>query len=213
MIYKIINKASNILQDYFYFGKILDDIIRKKYVRNDTYTLHPPHSTSYFVLKKLIRSLNFQDYENFYDIGCGYGRVLLFLQRYLKTNLFGIKLIGVELVPEIANVAIKNVSNSKINIFCSDAMNYHFDPQSIIFLNNPFDRETLINFYSKINQINGSFTIVYWGNNNDSNFEVFKDSVSSELIEIRKFGKIYKMIIVNILPNLNHKNKHNKSSF
>ena len=88
---------------------------------------------------------NCQKYT-FIDIGCGEGKVLDYV--YNK-NLYS-KYIGIEIEPEIYNIASKNLSNKKIELFKIDASQYKFkNVPTIIYMNEPLFYINKIDAYIK----------------------------------------------------------------
>jgi SAM-dependent methyltransferase len=174
------NKVTNLFLDLWYHRKILEDIIPRDHIKLRDQILHPPHSTSYFALNKITsgniyKEINFRSYNNFYDIGCGYGRVLLYFDRFFEKLKLRYSIYGLELNEEIFLKLTKNIKNSNIEILNEDALKFNFHNNSIIFLFNPFDKPTLVNFINKIIESKLRICIVFWGHNK---FECFPKNAS-----------------------------------
>jgi SAM-dependent methyltransferase len=177
----IINRTLNLMQDLLLSGNFLDDIIPKKFVKINNKLLHPPHSTSYFILRKItskriVENINFINYDNFYDIGCGYGRVLLFMNKFFSKQLLILKLTGIEFEKEIACKCINNVRNEKIIIINDDALKVDYRDNSIFYLFNPLNEQDLELFINKVETLE-NFLIVFWGHNKFHLFDKFNPVV------------------------------------
>ena len=151
----IVNKLTNVFLDIFYQGKILEDIVPRKHIKSGNSTLHPPHSTSYFVLNQItkgniLKEIGFEMYNNFYDIGSGYGRVLLYFNRFFKKQALNYSIYGLELQEDIFLSCKKNTQKVKIEIINANALKFRFKSDSIVFLFNPFDSSTLEEFVNNI---------------------------------------------------------------
>lgn|GEM_PF-1075594 len=100
--------------------------------------------TPYKKLEKLVKYLKLNGNDVCVDLGCGKGRVVFFFasQRVKKV-------IGVELVENLVNIAKKNLKNLKIKdrapveIFHADVTDFNFEECTIFFLFNPFGYQTL----------------------------------------------------------------------
>lgn len=180
ILFRIVNKLTNVFLDLFYQGKILEDIIPRKHITSGKSTLHPPHSTSYFVLNQIIKGniskeIGFEMYNNFYDIGSGYGRVLLYFNRFFQKQALNYSIYGLELQEDIFLRCKKNTQKVKIEIINANALKFRFKSDSIMFLFNPFDNSTLEAFVSNIKSSNKRICVVFWGHNK---FEYFPQNES-----------------------------------
>ena len=115
------NKVTNLFLDLWYYQKILEDIIPRSHMKIGDHIIHPPHSTSYFAMNKITsgnisKEINFMSYNNFYDIGSGYGRVLLYFDRFFEKLKLRYSIYGLELNEEIFMKSTKNTKNSNIEI-------------------------------------------------------------------------------------------------
>lgn len=79
----------------------------------------------------------------FVDLGCGKGRVLCFVATRCKLR----KAIGVELVPELAHVARRNLSKltlvAPVRVVNVDAREADLSEGTVYFMYNPFGQDTL----------------------------------------------------------------------
>ena len=78
----------------------------------------------------------------FVDLGCGKGRAVM-----IASRLGFAKLIGVEFVNELADIARNNLAKRKIEnavVLHADAADFHFpDCNTVLYLYNPFSEEVL----------------------------------------------------------------------
>ena len=101
------------------------------------------------VLKFIYNYFNWgglNDYT-FYDIGCGKGKVLIYLQK--KLYKFGIKFYGIEFNNDLIKVAQSNsfIMSADITFLNLDAADMSLlSNKSIIFMNNPFSQNILLKF-------------------------------------------------------------------
>ncbi len=98
---------------------------------------------SYRALRKIGRHLRERERDVFVDLGCGKGRVICYYDTYRFK-----KMIGVELIKELADIARQNVGNLKvrnnpIEIVNADAVDVDLKEGTLFFLYNPFGIKTL----------------------------------------------------------------------
>jgi SAM-dependent methyltransferase len=104
---------------------------------------NPYHPVDELDLERALKSLTIDPLRfDFIDVGCGKGRALLVASR------FGFRrLIGVEYVPVLAEVAKENLKRLNIGnatVVECDARQYSFDRDpAVVFLFNPFGRSIL----------------------------------------------------------------------
>jgi len=100
--------------------------------------------TPYKKLEKVVEYLKLNSDDVCIDLGCGKGRVVFFFASQ-KVK----KVIGVELVENLVNIAMKNLKNLRIKdratveIFHGDVTDFNFEECTIFFLFNPFGYKTL----------------------------------------------------------------------
>jgi SAM-dependent methyltransferase len=100
--------------------------------------------TPYKKLEKVVEYLKLSSDDVCIDLGCGKGRVIFFFASQ-KVK----KVIGVELVENLVNIAKENLNNLKIKdraaveIFHGDATSFNFKECTVFFLFNPFGYKTL----------------------------------------------------------------------
>ena len=80
----------------------------------------------------------------FIDVGCGKGRTLLMASEHRFKDI-----IGVELEPELAEIARQNVirsgrSGERISVVCANAAEYEYPEDNLlVYLSNPFQEEVM----------------------------------------------------------------------
>ena len=97
----------------------------------------------YFKAEKITKE------DSFLDIGCGKGRVILFM------HLFGFRKIdGIEYSNEISSVAKKNIDRLKIKrskIYTIDAAEFnYYNEYNYIFMYNPFGEDIMEKVMKKL---------------------------------------------------------------
>ena len=100
-------------------------------------------STAYYVLIKIFKKISIKKTDIFADYGCGKGRVLCFAARFPFK-----KIIGIEVYPEIASIAVKNSQrvrnrNSRIEIYENDVLDFDCKNVTVFFFFNPFGAKTM----------------------------------------------------------------------
>lgn len=104
---------------------------------------NPNFGTSYRALDIIAAKLDLKQSDTFFDIGCGYGRVVCHFSR------FGIRrCVGIELSPELARIARENAARVKgracpIEIRQGDAVEADYRAATILYLYNPFPGEVM----------------------------------------------------------------------
>lgn len=97
--------------------------------------------TSYSVLRYVLRYVGSGDV--FVDLGCGKGRVIRFVASRRKLE----KVIGIEIVPELAQIARSGVVNvdliAPVEVIEGDATSADLSQGTVYYLYNPFGRKTL----------------------------------------------------------------------
>ena len=111
-------------------------------------------ATSYRRFFQLMKLLPIRPGEDvFLDFGAGMGRAVVLAATYPFR-----KVIGVELVPELANIARENVRRIRPRLTCpeveihnTDARNFEIPPEvSVIYFWNPFGEEILASVFENI---------------------------------------------------------------
>jgi len=104
--------------------------------------------TYYHILSLLLRYVGPDD--TFVDVGCGKGRVLWFIATRRRLR----KAIGVEIEPELAQLARENMKKARlrtpVTIIEADASQVDLSEGTVYYLFNPFGRETLLRFLGNI---------------------------------------------------------------
>ncbi len=110
-------------------------------------------AASYRVLNRIFNQLKgTQSHFDFYDIGCGKGRVLYLAGLNGFKQLFGIELNSQLLMLAKGNLqSIMNEGKIKLNLSNENALNYFFeDKKAIYFLFNPFNALVLGEFLDRV---------------------------------------------------------------
>ncbi len=146
---------------FFYIPKSLEILIKERqyekrfgietstiYLLRDNLSLYKDgedyQPTPYKKLEKVVEYLKLSSDDVCADLGCGKGRVVFFFASQ-KVK----KVIGVELVENLVNIAKKNLNSLKIKdratveIFLGDVTSFNFEECTIFFLFNPFGYKTL----------------------------------------------------------------------
>jgi SAM-dependent methyltransferase len=93
-------------------------------------------------LKQIFSTLVITSKNNFIDIGCGKGYVLTKAAKQPYN-----KVMGIDFVPEMINIAQKNISilklENRINLRLADATDFNYDEYDHLFLYNPFSADIL----------------------------------------------------------------------
>jgi SAM-dependent methyltransferase len=114
----------------------------------------------------------------FIDIGAGKGRALLLASE------FGFRrIIGIELLPQLVEVAHENVREferrdmrSEIEVICEDAMNFAFPPgPAVVFLFNPLRQSSLRRFLENLD--------LWMRQNSDPVYVVYANPIFEQTIE------------------------------
>ncbi len=105
---------------------------------------------SYKKLRKLVEYLQLDENDIFIDIGAGKGRSIFFIAQYKLR-----KVIGIELMKELADIARWNLAHLKgnhcpIEIVEDDAATADLSEGTIYFMNNPFGSLTMTNVLNNI---------------------------------------------------------------
>lgn len=146
---------------FFYIPKSLELLIKERhyekkfgietstiYLLKDNLSLYKDgedyQPTPYKKLEKVVEYLKLSSDDVCADLGCGKGRVVFFFASQ-KVK----KVIGVELVENLVNIAKKNLNNLQIKdraaveIIHGDVTKFNFEECTIFFLFNPFGYKTL----------------------------------------------------------------------
>ena len=193
------NQIVNILQDLIFFQRILTVIKRPNwnYYKNSQYS--PPQASSYFILREfVIPTLKHTKFKTFVDLGCGFGRVLLFV--FLKLKSMNLNLIGLDIDEKVCQTAQKNIGKRAISIYNTDVLKFNFNFENpVFFIFNSFPIPVLIKVLDKLSQLENP-KIIFWGHNKDKikYFSKFKYYEVVDL-EIPGYDEVYIIYI-----NFNH---------
>lgn len=106
---------------------------------------HHYQGASYFVLDKLFEQLNLERLpKQFFDIGCGLGRVLIVASGKGFEPCKGIEINAALVGSANQNIAAAIKNNAQVLIELADATQYSYPKESqVYFLFNPFDEKVL----------------------------------------------------------------------
>jgi hypothetical protein len=114
----------------------------------------PYEAVNYFMLEKLLSVFReFSGHTSIVDLGCGKGRALV------VSAYFGFRdITGIDLAKELCDEAYMNMKKTQAKIpalvwrvIHANILDYEIRPaDSVFFLFNPFDEETLISFLEKL---------------------------------------------------------------
>ena len=147
----------------------------------------------YWHLQKIFDHVNIRKGDVFYDLGCGYGRVLF----YSAERGFD-KVEGFELRPEVCSLAAENIVNYRnrekhdIVVTCIDVVDVDMSNADVIFMFNPFGINTLKKVMEKLKSHSKPLKIIYFYNES-KDCEAYMDSLKWTNVEkIKEFWcKIY----------------------
>lgn len=141
-------------------------------------------STRYCVLKEIFSHIEISDDDSLVDIGCGMGRVLLYL-----ANHYNCQLTGIEYNAEPASIGAKWAEQyEKVNIVQGDAFDLNVNDYTILYLFRPFLENTFEQFVEKLeNELEHPIKLVYM-----SDVTSFKFLKNRDNWELKHRGKIFK---------------------
>ena len=132
--YRIV-KIIDGLRDIWYCGSLL---ARDQKVEVEGATAYSP--TWYWALYEIFKDAEFTKDDSFVDIGCGEGRVLLWLIK----NGFPGQITGIEKDPKVAAIAkkwMKRRPNERVKLIEGDAMEQSYEDYTVIYIFRPFNEE------------------------------------------------------------------------
>lgn len=100
-------------------------------------------TTDYVLLRRCLRPLALRPSDVVFEIGCGMGRPLcMFARQHVR------KCIGVEIVPELAAIAMENARRlrgrrAEVQVLTADAATVDYSEGTVFWLNSPFGPSTL----------------------------------------------------------------------
>lgn len=119
----------------------------------------PYQPTEAGLFAEMMNSLDVRfDEFTFVDLGSGKGRTLL-----MAAELGFRRVIGVELLPELHEVAARNVVHlTNVETICLDARDYEFpDEPLVLYLFNPLPESALENVVAKLRDFQKPLRIIY----------------------------------------------------
>ena len=155
MVKSIINNLYNALLDFYYCKRYLGGVIKP--YNKGAYAME---SSDYAMLPKIFSSININAHDVIVDVGCGSGRVILWLLKKGYKN----KIIGIELNPDIAKKTKRLFAKySNVSIVEGDIIDNIPKYGTIYYLYNPFEPFILRRFKEEISKkFTDKETILYF---------------------------------------------------
>lgn len=131
--------------------------------------------TRYCVLKEIFSHVDISADDSLIDIGCGTGRVLLYL-----ANNYDCKLTGIEYNSEPANIGSQWAEQyEKVSIVQGDAFDLDVNDYTVFYLFRPFLENTFEQFVEKLeNELSHPVTLVYMSDSHSFKYLDGRDSWS-----------------------------------
>jgi len=194
MFKKIYEKISEYFLDIANCGMYLGGIIESPY-RN--IGIQSTESSEYFVLDHIFKNyIEIRPNDIIVDVGCGMGRVILWLISQGHEN----KIIGFEINDKVARITHTNFKKNKnVSILNSDITENFVYNATIFYLFNPFERDHMVKFKRKLDQNkNKKYTIIYY---NCLHLDVFEDDPTYLIREFKMFSNWPYTAIIYAIPN------------
>lgn len=170
------------------------DDVDPVYLTAEKYEATPPR-----VFNRIMRSIGCLTAPFvFFDMGCGKGRVLLMAAQHGFRRI-----VGVECVPGLANIAKQNVSRVRsresggpeIEVVCTDAAGFEFpDEDAVIFFFHPFKEQPMAKVLDNIRSSARSAKIRYIVYYNPVFARLLNDPTRYSLVVSTKKYHIYRLI-------------------
>ena len=146
------------------------DIDRFKLYRRYGIEQYIYEGTPYTYIRYFLHHLKPAHSDVIYDLGSGYGRVVLY--GALTTP---VQCVGIEIVPERvreANEAAQSLALSRATFIRHNVLEYDYSDGTIFFLFNPCSRPTLQKVTEKLQRISQrkSIRVIGWGGNINEHF-------------------------------------------
>ncbi|MFA7253260.1 MAG: class I SAM-dependent methyltransferase [Patescibacteria group bacterium] len=143
-------------------SKLIQQLGKEQYI-------HEP--TPYAYLRQFINFLNPDQDHTIYDLGSGYGRVLIYCGIVNDARFKGIEIVHNRIAE--ANLAIKRLKLKNVEFFEGNVLNYNLDDGDIFFLFNPFSYNTLWQVGLKLKRIatKKPIKIATWGGTSNDFFD------------------------------------------
>lgn len=143
-----------LINDYFYDKKLNINTIGKfnNNASNNSKDQSIYEPVRYAHLIKIFHYVQVNHNDVVADVGCGMGRIICFMSGLNCKTVIGIEhdkhLYGISL-KNISNIRVKNAG--EVKIFHSDAIEYAFHDETVIFFYNPFGFNTFGKVFNNIN--------------------------------------------------------------
>lgn len=126
----------------------------------------PYEAISYYLVEHTLASFKkLSTLTSIVDLGCGKGRVMTVAAHFGFTSI-----TGIDFAKELCEEAKKNMNkttekfkNIKWEVICNDVLNYPIQPDdSVFFMFNPFEKDTLEKFLDKLGASVAKFSRPVW---------------------------------------------------
>lgn len=129
------------LQNYYWEARL--GVTTRGFVTFDEADQYPYSMTSYPAIVSVLRRVQPTPNDVLVDLGCGMGRVLACAARLPMREV-----VGVEMSEALCAIAQRNArklrkGKTPIRIICGKAQAFDFSHTTILYMYNPFGRETL----------------------------------------------------------------------
>ena len=151
-------------------------------------------AVNYYILEKLLSQFcAHSDCRSIVDLGCGKGRVMAVAAHYGFQRI-----TGVEFAVELCEEAHRNLRRTeqkvpcfKWNIFRGHVLHYHIrQDDSVFFLFNPFDGNTLSSFLSRLDESCQRFQ--------RTTYFLYANPEYGRVLEARGYKLIYEVEVLNL---------------
>lgn len=128
-------------------------------------------ATPYAYIRDFLNFLKPKEGDTVYDLGAGYGRIVIYSALVSKAKFKGIEIVKERV--DKANETIKKLKISNAEMLFGNAASFDLSDGNIFFLFNPFYPETLKRVSDQIRDIakNKEITIVTWGGSSNDFFD------------------------------------------
>ncbi|NMC63398.1 MAG: class I SAM-dependent methyltransferase, partial [SAR324 cluster bacterium] len=192
------HQEENFDMHYGVVTKVGEDVDRSGIGEEQSCHCYEYQPASVVMVKKSLKNLQicYEEYV-FIDLGSGKGRVLVLAAEFPFK-----KIIGVEIIEELHNIAEQNIRNcylpsyakQRIESVLMDVSNFRFPNENLVlFLFNPFSekiiRHVIRNLYTSLQEKPRKIIVMYM---NPAHASPFEESKIFSYVERRKAGICYK---------------------
>lgn len=149
---------------YFFYTKYMDKRIAGQslqgFVCNPGDEIFPVQSITYRMLHCLEKVIRISPDDVFVDIGCGWGRLIGYLN---EKKIGGKEMYGVDINRSATEVSAKIFKDRPhIHIICADARECYIPESTVLFMYNPFGESILASFLDMLEQKSGHSIRLYY---------------------------------------------------